>query len=66
MSNKSKQPILITHQKQILHEYPDVFKGIGKFPGPSYHIQVNPKVTLKQMPCRPILIHLKDVFQEEN
>ena len=61
-SNKSKPPILITHQKQILHKYPDVFKGIGKFPGPPYHIQVNPKVMPKQMPCRPILIHLKDAF----
>ena len=64
-SNKSKPPILITHQKQILHEYPDIFEGIGKFLGPLYHIQVNPKVTSKQTPCRPILIHLKDVFQKE-
>ena len=64
-SNKSKPPILITHQKQILHKYSDVFQGIGKFLGPPYHIQVNPKVTPKQMPCRPIPIHLKDVFQKE-
>ena len=64
-SNKSKPPILITHQKQILHEYPDVFEGIGKFLGPPYHIQINPKVMPKQMPCRPIPIHLKDAFQKE-
>ena len=58
-SNKSKPPILITHQKQILHKYPDIFKGIEKFQGPPYHIQVDSKVMPKQMPCRPILIHLK-------
>ena len=37
-NNKSKQPTLITNQKQILQEYPNIFEGIGKFPGPPYHI----------------------------
>ena len=64
-SDKSKPPTLITNQKQILQEYPDVFEGIGKFPGPPYHIQVDPTVTLKKTPCRPILIHLKDALQKE-
>ena len=63
--NKSKPPTLTTNQEQILQEYPDIFEGIGKFPGPPYHIQINPKVTLKQTPCRPIPIHLKDAFQKE-
>ena len=63
--NTSKPSILITTQDQILQEYPDVFEGIGKFPGPPYHIQVDPKVTPKQTPCRPIPIHLKDAFQKE-
>ena len=58
-------PKLVTTQSQILKEYPDVFKGIGKFPGPPYHIHVDPGVTPKQTPCRPILIHLKDAFQKE-
>ena len=56
---------LITSQDQIMHEYPDVFEGIGKFPGPPYHIQVDPSVTPKQNPCRPIPIHLKESFQKE-
>ena len=64
-SNESKPPTLITNQKQILQEYLDVFEGIGKFPRPPYHIQVDPTVTLKQTLCRPILIHLKDAFQKE-
>ena len=63
--NTSKPPTLITTQEQILQEYPDIFEGIGKFPGPQYHIQVDPNVTPKQTPCRPILIHLKDAFQKE-
>ena len=41
------------------------FEGIGKFPGPPYHIHVDPGVTPKQTPCRPIPIHVKDAFQQE-
>ena len=58
-------PKLTTTQCQILQEYPDVLKGIGKFPGPPYHIHVDPGVAPKQTPCRPIPIHLKDAFQQE-
>ena len=58
-------PKLITTQSQILQEYPNVFESIGKFPGLPYHIHVDPGVTPKQTPCRPILIHLKDAFQQE-
>ena len=57
---------LITSQNQIMHEYPDVFEGIGKFPGPPYHIQVDPSVTPKWTPCRPIPIHLKEASQKES
>ena len=56
---------LITAQSQILQEYPNVFEGIGKFPGLPYHIHVDPRVTPRQTPYRPIPIHLKDVFQQE-
>ena len=65
MTNQNPTPTLITNQKQILQEYPDVFEGIGKFLGPPYHIQVDPTITLKQTPFRPILIHLKDEFRKE-
>ena len=37
--NTSKPSTLITNQDQILQEYADIFEGIGKFPGPPYHIQ---------------------------
>ena len=56
-------PKLVTSQDQIMCEYPDVLEGIGKFPGPPYHIHVDQSVTPKQIPCRPIPIHLKDAFQ---
>ena len=39
--------------------------GIDCFPGPPYHIQVDPSVTQKQTPCQPIPVHLKEVFKKE-
>ena len=57
--------MLVTSKEQILHSYPDVFEGIGCFPGPQYHIQLDQSITPKQTPCRPILVHLKEAFQQE-
>ena len=54
-----------TSKEQILQSYPDVFEGIGCFPGPPYHIQIDQSVTPKQTPCRPIPVHLKEAFQQE-
>ena len=45
--------------------YPDVFEGIGKFPGPPYTIHLDTSVQPKQAPCRPIPIHLKVSFKKE-
>ena len=45
--------------------FPDVFEGIGKFPGKPYTIQLDPKVPPKQTPCRPVTIHLKEAFKIE-
>ena len=55
-------PKLVTSKDQILCEYPNVFEGIGSFPGPPYHIQLNPSVSPKQTSCCPIPVHLKEVF----
>ena len=57
--------MLVTSKEQILSSYPDVFEGISRFPGPPYHIQVNPNVTLKQTPCRLVPVHLKEAFKKE-
>ena len=62
---KEKGPKLITSKEMIMQEYPDVFQGIGKFPGPDYHIQLDPSIPPKHTPCQPIPIHLKDLFQQE-
>ena len=62
---REKGPKLITSKEMIMQEYPDVFQGIGKFPGPDYHIQLDPSIPPKQTPCQPIPIHLKVQFQQE-
>ena len=56
---------LITKKEHIMARFPDVFEGIGKFPGEAYKIQLDPKVPPKQTPCRPVLIHLKEAFKAE-
>ena len=55
----------ITSKDQILHTYSDVFDGIGCFSGPPYHIQVDPSVTPKQIPCWPVPVHLKEPYKQE-
>ena len=45
--------------------YPDIFQGIGRFPGPPYDTQFNPNITLKQTPCQLVCIHLKESFKNE-
>ena len=56
---------MITSKEQIISSYPDIFEGIGRFPGPPYHIQVDPNIILKQTPCWPVPIHLKEAFKKE-
>ena len=56
---------LITTKEQILEHYPDVFEGIGKFPGPPYSIQLDPGIPPKQTPCCPLPVHLKESFKQE-
>ena len=56
---------IITSKEQILKRFPDIFEGIGKFPGKPYQIQLDPKVPPKLTPCQPVPIHLKDAFKKE-
>ena len=46
-------------------QYPDIFEGIGKFPGPPYTIHLDPSIQPKQTPCHPVPIHLKESFKKE-
>ena len=45
----------------IKEYYADVFEWAG----PTYHIQVDPKVPPKQTPVRPVPVHLKEAFKQE-
>ena len=65
---RSKKPgmnKLVTSKEQILTTYRDVFEGISIFAGPPYHKQVDPSIMLKQTPCRPVPVHLKEAFKKE-
>ena len=56
---------LVKSKEPILQSYLDVYEGIGHFPGPPYHIQIDQSVTPKQASCGLIPVHLKEVFQQE-
>ena len=67
MSDQKQQPPskALTSRNTVQKQDPDIFKGIGRFAGSPYHIQVDMNITLKQTPCRPVLIHLKEAFKKE-
>ena len=66
MSNsKGKIPKFLTSKDEMLVAYSDVYDGIGHFPGPPYHIQVDPSLTPKQAPCQPVPDHLKESFKQQ-
>ena len=52
-------------KQQIKERYPELFVGIGRFPGEPYHICADQSITPKQTPCRPKLVHLKETFRQE-
>ena len=58
-------PKLVTSKNEILEAYPDVYGGIGCFPGAPYNIQVDASVTPKQTPCQPIPVHLEESCKKE-
>ena len=64
-SKKPGMNKLVTSKEQILTSYTDVFKGIGRFPGSPYHIQVDPNIAPKQTLCRPVPVHLKEASKKE-
>ena len=62
---KNVVPKLVTSKEQILHNYPDIFDWIGRFPGPPYHIQLDPSVTPKQTPCHQNPVHLQKFLNKK-
>ena len=65
-SQQPSQPKIITQKEQIKELYADVFEGIGCFPGKPYHINLDQSVTPVQTRCRPVPVHLKEVFKQVN
>ena len=47
---------------KLIHMF---FDGIGCFPRPQYHIQVDLSVTSKQTPCWAVPVHLEEPFKQE-
>ena len=64
-SKKSLPVKIVMKQSNIKKHYANVFEGVGHFPGPPYHIQVDPKIPPKQTPVRPVPVHLKEAFKQE-
>ena len=63
--NTPKRVKTVKSKEQIQQQYPELFKGIGRFPGEPYHIHTNLSITPKPTPCRPSPVHLKQTFQKE-
>ena len=61
----AKEIKIVKTKRQIKELYPELFEGIGRFPGEPYHIHSDPSVTPKQTPCKSIPVHLKETFKQE-
>ena len=60
--DKNNPNRVIRNRQDIKKLYPSVFTGIGKFPGEPYQIQLDPSVPPRQMPYRPVPVHLEEQF----
>ena len=65
--NKSNdlEVIPLTSLPEIKRQYKDIFEGIGTFPGEPYHINIDPNVPPKRLPCRPVPVHQQDEFKKQ-
>ena len=46
-------------------QYKEIFEGIDTFPGKPYHINTDPSIPPKWLPCRPVPIHQQDEFKKQ-
>ena len=54
-----------TTKGYILHEYADVFKGVGTLPGGPYHIKLKDSYKLVQHPLRSVPLGMQSVYKAE-
>ena len=56
---------LSTTKEYILHEYADVFKGVGTLPGGPYHIKLKDSYRLIQHPPRSVPLGMQSTYKAE-
>ena len=56
---------LPTTKEYILHEYADVFKGVGTLPGGPYHIKLKDSYKPVQHPPRSVPLGMQSVYKAE-
>ena len=62
--NSKIQP-LPTTKEYILHEYADVFKGVGTLPGAPYHIKLKDSYKPVQHPPRSVPLGIQSAYNAE-
>ena len=62
-NNAPQQPL--TSLDEIKVQYKEIFEGIGTFPGKPYHINTDPSIPPKWLPCRPVPVHQQDEFKKQ-
>ena len=56
---------LPTTKKYILHEYADVFKGVGTLPGGPYHIKLKDSYKPVQHPPKSVPLRMQTAYKAE-
>ena len=51
--------------EEVKKKFSNVFDGLGKFPGKPYHINFNPEIPPKQVPCRPVPVHQQEELKRQ-
>ena len=58
-----KQPI--TSLDEIKVQYKEIFEGISTSPGKPYHINTDPNIPPKWLPCQPVPVHQQDESKKQ-
>ena len=56
---------LVTSKDDIIKYFPEILEGLGKFPGEPCHINVDPSVSPKHLPARPVPVHQQSAFKQQ-
>ena len=55
----------LTSLDEIKVQYKEIFEGIGTFPGKLYHINTDPSIPPKWLPCQPFPVHQQGEFKKQ-